>query len=213
MAERRILWMAVVIVGFVGLAVLFLLSLKGLVPLTYRQVDSVDEFLAFLDSPRDDMRGIKVNGHFLEIGKRRALQILPGYRGVLYQMRPYRQIQYKARNLTRAEIVDMCFTISSADLAALRGKIDGIAPVWTGTHASATIRIYRATLFTYVVTGLGAKPIYIAQVELAKRLGMSANEIIAQIVPIQEAWLQSFTKKAAPPQVPDALIAWLGVNK
>lgn len=216
MADRKTFWTATIVVVFVALAVLFLLSLRGMIPLTYKQADTVPVFLRFLDSPRDDMRGVKANGHFLEIGKRRALQILPGYKEVFYQMRPYRQIQYKPRNMTRAEIVDMCFAINGQDLENLRSQVvkGNAAPVWKGVIVDMNVQVFKATSFTYFVTGLGTQPIYIGQVELAKRLGMRDAEILTRIIPAQESWLSGIGQTAAQSSVnvPDVLLAWLNAG-
>jgi len=73
----RILW--VLGAGFLALVVVWALSILGAIPLTFTMAMTPAELMKFLDSPRDDMRGIKVNGHFLEIGKRRPLQIVKGY--------------------------------------------------------------------------------------------------------------------------------------
>jgi hypothetical protein len=71
-------------------------------------------------------------------------------------------------------------------------------------------------MFTYVVSGLTEKPIFIAQVELAKRLGMPDDEILSRIIPIQMQWylgLGSFMDKSIPytymPNYPDILIVWM----
>ena len=204
---------------FIILAGLFLLSLEGYIPLTYTQADTLQELEAFLDSPRDDMRGVKFNGHFLEIGKRRALQILPGYKNVFYQVRPYRQIRYRPRNMTRAEIADMCLSISGQELETL--KKDGIKqkPGWQGRIEGRTVSILRITRFTYMVSGLADKTQYIGQVELAKRLGMTEGEILTGIIPLQTTWLKSVEESANQPvsglilpEVPDRIVIWLNAR-
>lgn len=218
MADKKTMWVIVFIVILTVLVVLFILSLKGYIPLTYKEAETLKGLMEFLDSPRDDMRNIKVNAHLVEIGKRRSLQILPGYRGVLYQVRPYRQIQYKPRNMTRAEIVDMCINIAGPDLDTLKAEAatGRITPAWKGRVSGSPVQIYRATMFTYVVSGLTEKPIFIAQVELAKRLGMPDDEILSRIIPIQMQWylgLGSFMDKSFPytymPNYPDILIVWM----
>ncbi|MEN6475337.1 MAG: hypothetical protein ABFD81_15090 [Syntrophaceae bacterium] len=218
MNRRTLLALAIGLI-FCILAGLFLLSLKGYIPLTYTQVDTFGELEAFLDSPRDDMRGIKVNGHFLEIGKRRALQILPGYKDVFYQVRPYRQVQYIPRNMTRAEIVDMCLSINGQGLE--KAKIESLKrpPNWQGSVDGRPVRIMRITRFTYLVSGLSDKSQYIAQVELAKRLGMTEGEILSRIIPLQASWLRSLAiavaqpvMKAILPEVPDQIVIWLNTH-
>jgi len=212
---------AVLVIAFVFciMAGLFLLSLKGYIPLTYTQADTLKELEAFLDSPRDDMRGIKFNGHFLEIGKRRALQVLPGYNDVLYLVRPYRQVQYRPRNMTRAEVVDMCLSISGQDLQAMRNEGLQRDPHWRGGIDGREVRILRITRFTYQASGLSEKPLIIAQVELAKRLGMPDDEILFNVIPIQVEWMKSLESSAARqvsgyvlPEVPDRIVAWLNAH-
>ena len=218
--NRRTYYVALAIgVIFCILAGLFLLSLKGYIPLTYTQVDTFGDLTAFLDSPRDDMRGIKINGHFLEIGKRRALQILPAYKDVFYLVRPYRQVQYRPRNMTRAEIVDMCLSINGQALE--NAKTDSLKrpPDWQGGVDGRTLRILRVTRFTYVVNGLSDKSQYIAQVELAKRLGMTDAEILSGIIPLQASWLKNLAISASQPvsgsilpEVPDRIVTWLNAR-
>jgi len=204
---------------FGALMGLFLLSLKGYIPLTYTEVDTLWELESFLDSPREDMRAVKVNGHFLEIGKRRALQILPGYNDVLYLVRPYRQVRYRPRNMTRAEIVDMCLSISGQDLEAVKTGGSKRAPDWHGAIDGRAVKILRVTRFTYLASGLSDKPQYIAQLELAKRLGMPDAEILTRIIPVQAAWiknLETSTKQTVPgsnlPEVPDGIVTWLNAR-
>lgn len=201
---------------FCVLAGLFLLSLKGYIPLTYTQADTLNELEAFLDSPRDDMRGIKINGHFLEIGKRRALQILPGYKDVFYLVRPYRQVQYRPRNMTRAEVADMCLSVNGQALET--AKKNGLKSTsdWQGSIDGRPVRILRITRFTYLVSGLSDKSQYMAQVELAKRLGMTDDEILKNIIPLQESWIKSLETStnqpvsgAVLPEVPDRIVIWL----
>lgn len=220
MKMNRKTWAVLVIACvFCGMAGLFLLSLKGYIPLTYTQADTLKSLEAFLDSPRDDMRGVKANGHFLEIGKRRALQVLPGYKDVFYLVRPYRQVQYRPRNMTRAEVVDLCLSISGPDLQSLRSEGLPRDPHWRGGIDGREVSILRVTRFTYLASGLSEKPLTIAQVELAKRLGMSDAEVLTQIIPIQLEWLRSLDASATRrfselilPEVPDRIVAWLNAR-
>ncbi len=217
--DRKTLAVLAIAFVFCVLAGLFLLSLKGYLPLTYTQADTLKQLEAFLDSPRDDMRGVKVNGHFLEIGKRRALQVLPGYTDVFYLVRPYRQVQYRPRNMTRAEVVDLCLSISGQKLQALKNEGLKRAPHWQGGINGREVRILRITRFTYLASGLSDKPLTIAQVELAKRLGMSDAEILSRIIPVQQTWLKSLEASSARPipecvlpEVPDRIVAWLNAR-
>ena len=207
--------------GFVGLCVFWILSIMGLFPLTYHEVQTFDELVDFLDSPRDDRRGIKVNGHLLEIGKRPSLQVLPGYTEHLYLVRPYRKVTLKPRNLTRYEVVDLCLNISGEELERRREESRtgrGGLPVWSGTLAGRPVAIQRVSMFTYLVSGLDNKTLLISQLELAKRIGMPDGLILSRIVSTQKAWYASLTvrqggsiglKHTHLPSIRDALIDWL----
>lgn len=189
----RVIW---VLGGvFLVLSILWLFSLFGFLPLTYTVAKTPAQLLSFLESPRDDMRGIKVNKHLLEIGKRPSLQIVQGYGELMYLMRPYRQIQYKARNLTKAEVVDFCTNITGGDLDVLRARVaegKDVQAAWEGRIQNQDVTIVKATQFTYVVSGLIDKPILISQVEFAKRLGMDDPTVLSRIIPSQEMWLKEF---------------------
>ena len=63
------------------------------------------------------------------------------------------------------------------------------------------------------------KPAMFAQVELAKRLGMSDAEILSRIIPVQQTWLKSLEASSARPipecvlpEVPDRIVAWLNAR-
>jgi len=204
---------------------LWVLSIKGILPIMYANAKSPGGFEAFLDSPRDDMRGVKVNGHMLDIGKRRSLQVLKGYDEHMYMMRPYRKMNLITRNMTRTEIVDFCIYITGEDFEDLRKKIvsgNGPAPIWKGRVKGTDISIVKVSRFSYLVSGVAEKPIFISQVELAKRFGMTDRDILMQIIPVQDAWYQKYRELIAPDsafpvteKIPagDEMIKWLDRNK
>lgn len=205
----------------VVLGALWILSVKGIIPLVYTNADSPEELIEFLESHRDDLRGIKVNGHLLDIGKRPSLQILKGYGKPMYLMRPHRQVRLKTRNLTKPEVLDFCTNINGQafeDLKSSAASGEGIAAAWEGNIEGRAVRIIKTTLFSYLVYGLSDKPMFINQVELAKRLGMTEELILSHIVPAQHRWYDelgaspflnySYPVKYLPP-VKDELLAWL----
>lgn len=207
---------------FVVLGTLWLLSVKGVVFLTFTNADSPAGLIGFLESHRDELRGIKVNGHFLDVGKRPSLQILKGYGKPMYLMRPHRQVRLKTRNLTKPEIVDFCTNISGnafENLKAMAASGKGATVAWTGRIEGKTVRIIKPTLFSYLVYGLSGKPMFITQVELAKRLGMTEDFILSHIIPVQQKWYDELAvsplfKSSYPveylPPVEDELLARLG---
>jgi len=215
----RVMW--VLGVGFIVVCALWALSIFGVLPLTYTQARTPHELDEFLNSPLDNMRGVKVNGHFIELGKRPSLQILKDYDEYMFIMRPYRQVKLKTRSLTRPEVFDFCTNTTAAGLDELRAKVDkgkGYTQAWTGTLDNQKVEIIKATLFSYLVVGLSDKTIFITQVELAKRLGMDDARILERIIPQQEQWYEQFiSSESAGKTYPlkytlpirDQLIAWL----
>ena len=189
----RILW--VLGAGFLALVVVWALSILGAIPLTFTMAMTPAELMKFLDSPRDDMRGIKVNGHFLEIGKMRPLQIVKGYDETMYLMRPYRQVRARPRSLTRPEILDFCTNITGAGFQELRSLLESGKPVtveWEGRVQGKTVRVVKASMFSYLVTGLQDSPVFMSQVELARRLGMNEPDILSRLIPVQKRWHEEF---------------------
>ncbi len=191
--SSRVMWL----LGFVFLVLclFWALSIFGILPLTYTQAETPRELERFLNSPKDNMRGVKVNGHFLELGKRPSLQILKDYDDYLFLMRPYRQVRLRSRNLTRAEVFDFCTNITGAGLDEFRTKVEegnGYTPAWSGTIDGKRIELIKVTLFSYFALGLGEKTIFITQVELAKRLGMDDGLILERIIPQQKRWYEQF---------------------
>ncbi|MCD6571528.1 MAG: hypothetical protein J7L53_12570 [Deltaproteobacteria bacterium] len=192
-------------------------SIKGYIPITYKEIKTTKEFIRFLSSPRDDMRGIKINQHLLNIGKRRSLQILRDYKRPFYMVRPYRQINLIPVNMTKAEVVDFCLNISGNEFNTLKGKVNSkkdVDIVWKGKVRDYNIELVRITLFSYFVYGLKDRPLFMAQVELAKKLGMPENEIMARIIPVQDQWYASLVltlDTSSPIKQPlrDELIAWI----
>jgi hypothetical protein len=213
--------------GFLAIFVLWVLSLMGILslPLTYKNVKTPRDLGAFLDSRRDEMRGLKVNQHLIEIGKRPSMQIIEGYDKIMYQMRPYRQVHFKFRNFTKAEVMDFCTNITADGLEDLRAKIasgKGFTPAWQGKIQGSTVAIVKVTMFSYLVKGLADKPVFMGQVELAKRLGMDDPTILSLIIPAQERWLQGFsTSPSMDSPYPlqfltnsrDEFIEWLGIPR
>jgi len=214
-------------VGIIALALLMLLivwtiALKGLLPFSYVHARSPRDLLLFLDSRRQDVRGVSANRHILEIGKRPSLQVIKGYDKVMYLMRPFHQINFKFRNFTKAEILDFCTNITGDDLDNLRSDVAArkdVSPVWKGSIEGKELAIIRVTQFSYIVTGLADKPLFMAQIELAKRLGMDDATVLKLLIPAQDRWLEKFMadssfKKHYPVQfqgsTPDELIDWLG---
>jgi hypothetical protein len=95
----------------------------------------------------------------------------------------------------------------------------GYTPAWQGKIRGNDITLVRVSLFSYLVSGLSEKPMFMGQVELAKRLGMNDPSILQLIIPAQDRWLNDFMAtpsidKAYPIQLAgkdrDELIAWLG---
>jgi hypothetical protein len=196
-------------------------AMGGLVRLFGTTAATPAELLEFLESPRADTRGIRVNGHVLEIGKRPSMQVLQGYPGIMYQMRPYRQANLMYRNCTKPEVVDFCTGITGrayGDLRRYVGAQGGPAPVWKGTMKKVPVTLWRVTRFTYLADGLAGKHVFMGQAELAKRLGMDDEQVMKTIVPAQDRWLQELRKgpdmrRFVPVQeagpVKDELVAWL----
>jgi|GEM_PF-416795 hypothetical protein len=224
MAEHRgnlasIMW----VLGVVFLVVIgvWALSIMGVIPLTFTVIKTPADLVGFLDSPRDDMQGIKVNGHFVEIGKRRSLQIVKGYGETMYLMRPYRQAKVRSRSLTRPELLDFCTNITGSGFRELRSQLESGSPViteWEGIVQGKRIRIVKAAMFSYFITGLQERPVFMTQVELAKRLGMNESLILARLIPMQKRWYEEFVSseslKAGYPvryilPLRDELTAWL----
>ncbi|HHO75975.1 MAG TPA: hypothetical protein ENN05_06050 [Deltaproteobacteria bacterium] len=221
--SSRVMWLLGV--GFIVLCIFWALSIFGVLPLTYAEVKTPRELELFLNSPKDNMRGVKVNGHFLELGKRPSLQILKGYEDYMFLMRPYRQVMLKSRNMTRSEVFDFCTNINAAGLDDLREKVQegkGYTPVWGGTIHEKKIEIIKVTLFSYLVVGLSEKAVFLSQVELAGRLGMDDSLILQRIIPVQRQWYEQFmSSEAAGREYPltyilpmkDQLISWLAGHR
>jgi hypothetical protein len=171
------------------------------------------------------MQAIKVNRHTLEIGKRPSLQVLKGYEHVMYQMRPYRQINLKFRNFTKAELMDFCTNITADGLESMKASIASgrwFTPVWKGAIKGRKVEIMRVTQFSYLVTGLADKPLFMGQVDLAKRLGMGDTFVLSSLIPLQDSWLGKFKSDVSmdkPYPVGflgnsrDNLIEWLGTSR
>ncbi len=222
--ERKIITTSLMIlaVGLIGVFSLVAVSCDWIPPLTYTNLKTPKELLVFLESRRQDMQAIKVNRHMLEIGKRPSLQVLKGYNHVMYQMRPYRQINLKYRNFTKAELMDFCTNITADGLENLRSLIasgTGFSPAWKGTIKGRTVEIVRVTQFSYLVAGLADKPLFMGQVDLAKRLGMDDAVVLSSLIPLQDSWLKRFKSdismdKPYPVvflgELRDNLIEWLG---
>ena len=121
--ERKIITTSLMILAavLIGVFSLVAVSCDWIPPLTYTNLKTPKELLVFLESRRQDMQAIKVNRHMLEIGKRPSLQVLKGYNHVMYQMRPYRQINLKFRNFTKAELMDFCTNITADALEMPEG--------------------------------------------------------------------------------------------
>jgi hypothetical protein len=222
--ERKIIKTTLLIVatGLIGVFSLVAVSCDWILPLTCTNLKTPKELLVFLESRRQDMQAIKVNRHMLEIGKRPSLQVLKGYNQVMYQMRPYRQINLKFRNFTKAELIDFCTNITADSLENLRASIasgKGFSPVWKGTIKGRKVEIVRVTQFSYMVTGMSDKPLFMGQVELAKRLGMDDAIVLSSVISLQDSWLEKFKSDVSmdkPYPVfylgdsRDNLIEWLG---
>ncbi|MFY9397497.1 MAG: hypothetical protein WAR22_03955 [Desulfomonilia bacterium] len=194
----RIAW--VLGMAFVAVVIVWVLSIMGAVPLTFRYAMTPAELEKFLDSPRDDMRGIKVNGHFLDIGKRRSLQILKGYDEIMYLVRPHRNVRVQPRNLTRPEVLDFCTNITGPGFQELRSRVESGTPPsaeWEGTIGGRPLRIVKASMFGYFITGLHDTPIFMTQVELARRLGMDEALILSRLIPVQKRWYEEFTSSGS----------------
>jgi hypothetical protein len=208
--------------GFLVLMVVWGLSIMGVIPLTFTMARTPAALIKFLDSPRDEMRGVKVNGHFLEIGKRRSLQIVKGYDETMFLMRPYREARVRPRSLTRPELLDFCTNITGSGFHELRSQLESGNPVpteWQGKVQGRIVRVVKASMFSYFISGLQERPVFMTQVELAKRLGMSEPHILSRLIPVQRRWHQEFIASeslqtpypvhyAIPLQ--DELAAWLG---
>jgi hypothetical protein len=221
--ERKITtYLLIVAAGLIGIFSLMAVSCDWIPPLTYTNLKTPKALLAFLESRRQDMQAIKVNRHMLEIGKRPSLQVLKGYTHVMYQMRPYRQINLKFRNVTKAELMDFCTNITADGLENLRASIasgTGFSPAWKGAIKGRTVEIVKVTQFSYLVVGLADKPLSMGQVDLAKRLGMDDATVLSRLIPLQDSWLEKFKSDVSLdkpfPVVflgnsPDSLIEWLG---
>lgn len=209
-------------VALIGFLLLRFTSSSGIFPFMYTEARTPREMLEFLDSRTAHVKGIRVNGHLLEIGKRPSLQVLRGYGQVMYLVRPYRQVNYKYRNFTRAEVMDLCSTRTGNSFEDLRASMEsgkGYTPAWKGKIRGSDITLVRVGLFSYLVTGLAEKPLFMGQVELAKRLGMNDPTVLQLVIPAQDRWLEDFKASSSmdmtyPVQLPgknrDELIAWLG---
>jgi len=220
---NRLWWIPGVLI--ILFCLLWVLSIYGLFPLTYSVAKTPAALNEFLVSPRDDMRGIKVNRHFLEIGKRPSMQILKGYDEHMYLVRPYRKTRLRPRNMTMPEVMDRCITLSGHELEDFRAKINtsmDLSPDWEGDLSGNMIKIFKAGNFNYIVIGLNIKPIFIAQLELAKRLGMEENVILLRIIPAQKRWYQDLLSSpgmksefpiSATPAEKDELFDWLDEHK
>ncbi|HPA76744.1 MAG TPA: hypothetical protein PLT33_13355 [Deltaproteobacteria bacterium] len=224
MAEKRTALNVLLVL--VGMALVVYLMLRvasstGMFPFTYTEIRTPRGLLEFLDSRTAHVKGVRVNGHHLEIGKRPSLQVLRGYDEVMFQVRPYRQVNYKYRNFTRAEVVDLCSTTTGTALKDLRSTVEsgtGYAHAWKGKIRGIDVTVVRAGLFSYLVTGLAGKPLFMGQVELAKRLGMTDQTVLQLIIPAQDRWLEAVGASPSmdttyPVQLPgnerDELVAWL----
>jgi len=220
-AKAKPILIGVLAAGFLTVVILSVLSLS----LPYKHVKTPRELSTFLDSRRDDMRGVKVNQHLLEIGKRPSMQIIHGYNKIMFQMRPYRQTHFKFRNFTKAEIMDLCTNITADGLEDLRARVtsgNGFTPAWQGRIQGNKVTIVKATMFSYLITGLADKPLFMGQVELAKRLGMDDSTVLTLIIPAQDRWLQGFsTNPSMDSSYPlqyltnsrDELVEWLGIPR
>ncbi len=225
--ERKIITTSLMILAacLIGVFSLVAVSCDMIPPLTYTNLKTPKGLLDFLESRRQDLQAIKVNRHMLEIGKRPSLQVLKGYNHVMYQMRPYRQINLKFRNFTKAELMDFCTNITAGGLENLRALIasgTGYSPAWKGAIKGRKVEIVRVTQFSYLVTGLADKPLFMGQVDLAKRLGMDDASILSSLIPLQDSWLENFKADISmgkPYPVVflgksrDNLIEWLGVSE
>jgi len=208
--------------GLIGIFSLVVVSCDWIPPLTYTNLKSPKGLLDFLESRRQDIQAIKVNRHILEIGKRPSLQVLKGYDHVMYQMRPYHQINLKYRNFTKAELMDFCTNITADTLERLRATIasgTGFSPAWKGAIKGRKVEIIRVSQFSYLVAGLADKPLFMGQVDLAKRLGMDDATVLRTLIPLQDAWLEKFKSDVSMDKFypvvflgnsPDNLIEWLG---
>ncbi len=207
--------------GFFLVMIVWALSIMGVIPLTFTVAGTPEALIKFLDSPRDDMRGVKVNGHFLDIGKRRSLQIVKGYDEVMYLVRPYRQVRVLPRSLTQAELLDFCTNITGGGFSELKSRLesgDQVTTEWEGRIEGKVIRIVKASMFGYLVSGLKESPVFMTQVELAKRLGMAEPHILTRLIPVQKRWYEEFLSSSALQAlypvhyiipIEDELTAWL----
>lgn len=194
----RTLW--VLGAGFFLVVIVWALSIVGVIPLTFSVARTPEALIKFLDSPRDDMRGVKVNGHFLDIGKRRSLQIVKGYGEVMYLVRPYRQVRVLPRSLTQAELLDFCTNITGAGFGELKSRLESgeqATTEWEGRIEGKVIRIVKASMFSYLVSGLQERPVFMTQVELAKRLGMAEPHILTRLIPVQKRWYEEFLSSSS----------------
>ncbi|MCD6281261.1 MAG: hypothetical protein J7J85_06610 [Deltaproteobacteria bacterium] len=166
-------------------------SILGYVPITFTNAHTAGDLIGFLNSPRDDMRAIKINGHFLEIGRRPSLQILKPYDRPFYMVRPYRKVRLIPLNMTKTEVIDFCLGINGKKFSKLRANANCPDPshAWKAVINKNNVEILRITHFTYLVYGLRqGRPLVIGQVELAKKLGIPDKEIMSYIIPVQDAW-------------------------
>lgn len=167
------------------------------------------------------MRVVAADGHVLQVGKRPSLQVVRGYGRVMYMVRPKGNVQLKYRSLTMSELMDFCSNITGEDFARLRSEVDaGAAPgaLWKGVAGGTKIELYRVTSFTYLVTGLAPRALFFGQVELAGLLGMDGASILSRLVPVQDRWMEAFTRSPVfnaafpsrfPSKEPDALVEWI----
>lgn len=207
--------------GFVVICVFWIFSIMGVLPFVYTQVKTPQEMESFLDSPRENMRGVKVNGHFLDVGRRRSLQVLKNYNDEMFIIRPYREINLQTRNLTRPELLDFCTNITGDELEELRGNLTAgkdVARTWSGIVSEQKVELIKITMFSYLVLGLSHKPILVSQVDLANKLGMDDEQILTRLIPGQKRWYSEFITSSSMNRaypfkftmpMKDGLIAWL----
>jgi len=218
--KTHFLWL--VLLGAVAVLIVWAFARMGTLPFVSSTAATPRDLGTFLDYGRPDIKGVHVNGHFLEIGKRPSMQIVKGYGQVMYQLRPYQQTHLKFRNFTKAEVMDFCTNITADGLEALRTKVAagrGFTPAWQGSVSGRPVAIVRLTMFSYLVTGLADKPLFMGQVELAKRLGMDDATILSLLIPAQDRWLKGLgASRSMDLPYPlryltnarDELVAWLG---
>jgi len=65
----------------------------------------------------------------------------------------------------------------------------GYTPAWKGRIRGKETAIVPVTMYTYFIIGLAEKPLFMGQVELAKRLGMENDFILANLIKAQDQWI------------------------